>query len=158
MDEECLSFRTIEPVPPERFGDDAARRACSFRDREFELIDVPIRRLRRQRTQPNFGPDMESAHVRLRHRCCASLRPDTHFNTDRNDSGRCKDPDTKRDRTSNRHGSPVHAYKWMEGQGVSPSDRHEPLQLLDPIPDNNDLRASGHLRVIDVLEHQEAAV
>src|SRR5215831_16990351 len=44
------------------------------------------------------------------------------------------------------------------GQGVSPSDRHEPLQLLDPIPDNNDLRASGHLRVIDVLEHQEAAV
>src|SRR5215831_19719571 len=53
---------------------------------------------------------------------------------------------------------PVTLISGWRGQGVSPSDRHEPLQLLDPIPDNNDLRASGHLRVIDVLEHQEAAV
>ena len=99
---------------------------------------------------------MDSAHVRLRHECGASLRPDTHFNTGRNDRGRCEEPDTKRNRTSNGHGSPAHPYKRV--WGVSPSDRHEPLQLLDPIPDNNDLRASGHLRVIDVLEHQEAAV
>ena len=55
------------------------------------------------------------------------------------------------------------AHRDLSADSLPPSQNQsitvvpgQPLQVLDPIPDNDDLRAAGRVRVIDILEHQEA--
>jgi hypothetical protein len=89
----------------------------------------------------------KSAHVGFQHTRGAGLRANTNIDTGRYENGHYEPCDSEaRDlASSNRHGAPFVLVSGLQGLGVSASDRHQPLQLLARVPDDDDLRKPGGL-------------